>query len=369
VPSDRQPQGNGASSRRGRPIPFVDLAARHAEAAAAVEGAVLEVLRSGRWIGGPLVEQAESVAARWLGRRGAVGVASGTDALILSLQALGIGPGHEVIVPALTFFATAGAVLATGARVAVADVGPDGLLDPDSVASLVNASTRAVVPVHLFGSCCLLPELGLTVIDDAAQAIGTTPYPTGRLTTLSTYPTKTWGSAGDGGFVAGDDPELLERVRRLGNHGFTAPVAHDVIAGHAGRASRLDAVQAAVLVGHAEVLEARIARRRRLAARYDAGLPDAIRPLPRTAGSAVHQYCVLVPDGVRAALQNHLRERGVGTAVYYERPLHHQPALADARAAPTPTTEALCRQLLALPIHDLEEAEVDDVLDAVGDFR
>lgn len=347
-------------------IPFVDLAARHAEAAAAVEENVLAVLRSGRWSGGPMVADAETIAARWLGRRGAVGTASGTDALILALQALGVGPGHEVIVPALTFFATAGAVLAVGATVAVADVGEDGLLDRESAESLIGSRTRAIIPVHLFGNVVRIPANGLCVVDDAAQAIGSEPTPGfGDLTALSTYPTKTWGSAGDGGFVAGDDPELLDRVRRLGNHGVVTPHVHDRINGHGGRASRLDAVQAAVLVGHAAVLGDRIARRRALADRYDRDLPPGVCPLPRQPGSGVHQYCVRATE--RDAVLRGLEARGVGCAVYYPRPLHRQPALADCRAAPTPVADALCAELLALPIHDVDLRGVERVLEVLHD--
>lgn len=343
----------------------MNLAARHAEAAEAVEAAVLAVLRSGRYAGGPVVAEAESIAARWLGRAGAVGVGCGTDALILALQAIGVGPGDEVIVPALTFFATAGAVCATGATPVIVDVGEDGLLDLARAADRVGPRTRAVIPVHLFGNVAPCPTLGVEVIDDAAQAIGAEPPPRGAtLTAMSTYPTKTWGSAGDGGFVAGDDPDLLEAVRRLGQHGAVEPHHHHRVSGAVGRASRLDAVQAAVLVGHATVLEQRLAQRRALARRYDAGLPPWAMPLPRAPGSAVHQYCVRL-DRPRDAVARALADRGVSTAVYYPRPLGDQPALAGTPRGPTPIADRLCTELLALPIHDLGEPSVDAVLEAM----
>ncbi|MEZ4240048.1 MAG: DegT/DnrJ/EryC1/StrS family aminotransferase [Myxococcota bacterium] len=349
-----------------RRVPFLDLAARHAEAAAAVEARVLDVLRSGRWIGGPVVAEAEALAAAQLGRAAAVGVASGTDALMLALQALDVGPGDEVVVPALTFFATAGAVRAVGAEVVVADVGEDALLDEASAAAVCGPRTRAVIPVHLFGSVAARPALDVPVLDDAAQAVGAEPAPgVGALTALSAYPTKTWGAAGDGGFVAGDDPALLERVRALANHGAVEAHLHHPVGRHVGRASRLDAVGAAVLVGHHAVLAERVARRRALAARYDAGLPAPLRPLARTAGSAVQQYCVRVPAPARDAVRAGLAERGVETAVYYPRPLQRQPALAGCRAAPTPVADALCAELLALPIHDCGADAVDVVLDAL----
>ncbi|MEQ1507547.1 MAG: DegT/DnrJ/EryC1/StrS family aminotransferase [Myxococcota bacterium] len=345
-------------------IPFVDLAARHREAADAIEPAVLEILRSGRWVGGDGVARAEAIAARWLGRSGAVGVASGTDALILALQAVGIGRGDEVVVPAVTFFATAGAVLAVGAQPVIADVGDDGLLDPEAAAAVCGPATRAVIPVHLFGSVARPLALDLVVIDDAAQAIGADRPGVGVLAAVSTYPTKTWGTAGDGGFVVGDDPELLGRVRRLANHGAIEPGVYDLVTGHAGRASRLDAVHAAVLVGHAAHLADRVARRRALAARYDDGMPRGLRIIPRSPGSAVHVYNVRTPD--RDRLAKALADRGIGTAVYYPRPLHHQPALRGAPLRrPAPVAEALCREILALPIADLSADQVDRVLDAL----
>jgi len=343
-------------------IALVDLAARHRDAAADVEARVLGVLRSGRWIGGEEVAAAEREAATRFGRAGAVGVNSGTDALTLALQAAGVRPGDEVIVPALTFFATAGAVLALRAVPVVVDVRADACIDPAAAARAHTARTRAIIPVHLFGTRAEAPDLGVPVVDDAAQAVGgLPPRSVGLLSAVSTYPTKTWGTAGDGGFVLSDDPALLERVRRLANHGhdgleFTAPE------GQPGRNSRLDAVQAAVLLGHAPLLDARVARRRALAARYDAGLPAVIRPLPRDAGSPVSQYVALVPDRDRVSAA--LADQGIETRVYYRRPLHREPALGVR--ADTPVADDLAARVLALPVHEhLSDADVDRVLAAL----
>jgi len=340
-------------------IALVDLAARHRDVADDVEARVLRVLRSGRWIGGPEVADAEALAASTFARRGAVGVNSGTDALMLALQAAGVRPGDEVVVPALTFFATAGAVLALRAVPVVVDVRDDGCMDPVAAARAIGPRTRAIVPVHLFGTQAEAPDDGVPIVDDAAQAVGgTPPRSIGILSAVSTYPTKTWGTAGDGGFVLSDDAGLLQRVRRLANHGhdgdaFTAPD------GQPGRNSRLDAVQAAVLLGHAPRLDAWVARRRALAARYDAGLPPKIRPLPRDAGSPVSQYVVLVPDRERVAAL--LADRGVETRVYYRRPLHHEPAIGTP--AHTPVADDLAARVLALPVHEhLSDADVDHVL-------
>lgn len=345
-------------------IPFVDLAARHAEVAAIVERRVIEVLRSGRWVGGPVVEEAERCAAAALDRRAASAVGSGTDALIFALQALGVERNDEVIVPALTFVATAGAVLALGAVPVIADVGEDALLDPSSAERLRGPKTRAIIPVHLFGNPAPLPSLDLPVIEDAAQAVGASfSGARGALCTLSTYPTKTWGSAGDGGFVAGDDDEILLRVKRLGNHGAVAPHLYERIGAWSGRNSRLDAVQAAVLVSHAERLRARVEDRRRRAHLYDEGLPPWARPVPRPEGSAVQLYCVRVPQ--RDTLQQRLLQRGVETAIYYPRHLADQPLLQGCPRDQTPVADALCRELLALPIADITDAQVASVLEAL----
>jgi len=334
-------------------IRMVDLTALHAPVRDEIRARIDEVLSSGTFIGGPVVAQAEREAARIFGRGAAVGVNSGTDALMLALLALGIGPGDEVLVPALTYFATAGAVAAIGARPVIVDVDDRGLLCPDAARRAVDDRVRAAIAVHLFGGApdpiVLPPELHIPTIDDLAQAAGGR-VGQGVLGAVSTYPTKTWGGAGDGGFVIGDDPDLLARVRALGTHGTIAPHHHDRIGQAVGRNSRLDALQAAVLLVHAETLAARLAKRRHNAAFYDANLPAAARPLPRAHDHAVHQYVVRVPDRDRVARS--LSEVGIETAIYYPRPLGAQPALRDrARLTPCPTAEALCASVLALPVH------------------
>jgi dTDP-4-amino-4,6-dideoxygalactose transaminase len=348
-------------------IRMTDTAARHREVADEVETRVLDVLRSGRWVGGPIVAEAEAAAARLFDRAGAVGVNSGTDALIFALHALGVRRGDEVIVPALTFFATAGAVASIGAIPVVADVGDDGCLDPVAAVRALTTRTRAVIPVHVFGNLAVAPQLGVPVLGDAAQAVGGTPARSvGDLIAISTYPTKTWGAAGDGGFVIGDDPELLGRARRLANHGMDGvPHHHELVDGLVGRNSRLDAIQAAVLVAQVPRLAARVARRRAIAARYDRELPPSFQPLRRDEGSPVHQYAVLHErrDIVRAALA----EAGVETAIYYPLPLHRQPALAWIPPADCPVADALCQRIFALPVHEgLDDAAVDAVIAAAG---
>ncbi|MDP2316672.1 MAG: aminotransferase class I/II-fold pyridoxal phosphate-dependent enzyme [Pseudomonadota bacterium] len=344
---------------------MADLAARHARVGADVERRVLEVLRSGRYVGGPVVTEAERQLASLFGYRHGVGVNSGTDALIYALMAMGIQPGDEVVVPALTFFATAEAVGRLGAIPVVADVRADlPLLDPDALP--LTARTRAVIAVHLFGEACPLPDLGVPILDDVAQAAGAAPPArAGAVGAASFYPTKTLGAAGDGGIVLADDPDLADRARKLASHGMPAPYVHDRVNGYFGANSRLDTIQAAVLLGHLADLDARLARRRAIAAAYDAGLPEAVRPLPRGPGHPVHHYVVRTPG--RDALAAALTVAGIESAVYYRRPLSEEPALAGGPAAPTPNATRYCAEALALPVHEgLTDGDVDRVLDTIG---
>lgn len=207
-------------------IRLVDLAARHRQVAAQVEAGVLEVLRSGVWIGGPVVAQAEQALAAALELPHGVGVGSGTDALALGLEALGLGPGARVAVPALSFFATAESVRLCGATPVFVDVLPERpLLDP----ARVPADVDAVVLVHLFGMRCPAPTTRAAVVSDAAQCLGWGHgRPEGAFAALSLYPTKTLGAAGDAGLVATADPALAARVRSLGSHGLSAPHLHEL---------------------------------------------------------------------------------------------------------------------------------------------
>lgn len=351
------------------PIRIANPAARHALLAEEVERAVLEVLRSGRYVGGPVVAQAEAECARRFGRAGAVGVNSGTDALILALQAVGVRPGDEVILPALSFFATAGAVCALEAVPVIVDVREDATLDPEAARKARTARSKAVVPVHLYGTTAQRPDLDLPIVDDSAQAIGGQPPGSyGALSAVSTYPTKTWSAAGDGGFVVGDDPVLLDRVRRLSSHGLHGtPNLHEAVQGAVGRNSRLDAIHAAVLLAQAPRLDAWIDRRRALAARYDAALPEGVRPVPRDEGSPVHQYVVLVEE--RERVIEALVSDGIMPTAYYPRTLGQQPALADrAVVHACPVAEAIAARALALPVHErLSDEEADAVMAALHD--
>lgn len=336
---------------------MVDLAWRHGQDAEDIEARVLGVLRSGAWLGGPVVAEAEQALAALFGRQGAVGVGSGTDALILGLQALGVPRGARVGVPALTFFATAGAVCAAGAVPVVLDVDARGLLDgpvPDGLA--------AVIPVHLFGNRATV-STDVPVFDDAAQAAGSGAS-SGVLTAVSTYPTKVLSGAGNGGFVLGDDPVLLQRVRALGAHGMTEPHEHHEVGGHIGRNSRLGAVEAAVVLGQLASLPRRIQRRRQIAAAYDAVLGE--RALRRDPENPVPVYCLR--DPARDALRARLHAAGIEAIVYYPRPLHRQPALRGLlEPTDAPMADRLADELLAIPVHaGLTDAQVNQVLEALA---
>ncbi|MBM4389601.1 MAG: DegT/DnrJ/EryC1/StrS family aminotransferase [Deltaproteobacteria bacterium] len=345
-------------------IRMADLAARHARVAGRAEAAVLEVLRSGRYVGGPRVSEVQARVSARMGWAHGASTNSGTDALVYAILALGLAPGGEIIVPAVTFFATAGAVVRAGHTPVVADVRPDyPNLDLERLP--LRRSTRAVVAVHLYGEGCFLPGLDVPVVDDLAQVIGADPPPrNGNIGAMSFYPTKTLGAAGDGGLVLTDDADTQQAVLRLTHHGMLANNVHERVRGHVGANSRLDAMQAAVLLAHLDDLDARVRARRATAARYDAELPPWVQRLPRSAGHPIHQYVVRVPG--RDALRAHLADRGVESAIYYPIPLSRQKALDGIEHAPTPEADRFCAESLALPVHEcLDERDVSAVIDAV----
>jgi UDP-2-acetamido-2-deoxy-ribo-hexuluronate aminotransferase len=347
-------------------VPMVDLAARHRRVADDAERRVIEVLRSGWYIGGPVVAGAEAALAARFDYTLGVGVGSGTEALILALKALGIGPGARVLVPALSFFATAEAVLYVGAEPVFGDVLADRpLLDVSAAPTDVDAA----ILVHLFGARSEAPAIDGPIIDDIAQAAGWGHgRPPGVVGCLSLYPTKTLHGAGDAGGVFTDDPELAERVRRLGRHGQTSNYTHDRVMGALGTSSRLDAVQAALTLAHLADLDRRVAARQATADRYDAALGH-LNPLPREPGDAVHHY-ILRPDD-RAGVQAKLAEAGIGSAVYYPAPMDVQPAItgrSEVRLEESgcPNAAEFCRRSLAIPVHaDLSEAQIEYVLETL----
>ena len=334
------------------PIPLVDVRAQYEPLLPRIREAIEGVLTSGEFILGPNVAAFEREAADYLGVKDSVGVANGTDALVLVLDALGIGGGDEVICPAFTFYATAEAIARRGATPVFADVDAATMnLDPEDVAARVTPRTKAILAVHLFGRPAPLAELGqldVPVIEDAAQAFGSPDIGrVGVASTFSFYPTKNLFCIGDGGLVSTDDPELAERVRMLRFHGSRDKVDFELI----GYNSRLDEIQAAVLRIFLAELDQWVASRRQAAARYsDLGL-GAMCELPEDEpGHAYHLFVCRSHerDAIRAAL----KEAGIGSAVYYTTPLHLQPAFAALGygRGSLPVTELLAQENFSVPI-------------------
>ncbi|HSJ94881.1 MAG TPA: DegT/DnrJ/EryC1/StrS family aminotransferase [Gaiellaceae bacterium] len=336
-------------------IPLVDVRAQFAPLRARVLEAFADVVDSGRFILGPNVDAFEREAAAFLGTRDAIGVGNGTDAISLVLDALGIGPGDEVICPAFTFYATVEPVVHAGATPVFCDVHPETLnLDPEDVAAKVTPRTKAILAVHLFGRPAELDALppGIPVIEDAAQAFGARvggrrAGSVGVAATFSFFPTKNLFALGDGGLVATSDAELAERVRMLRFHGSRDKQTFELV----GWNSRLDELQAAALRLFLPELDGWNAARREAAARYEAlGLGELVRLPAEEPGHVFHMYVVRTPEQERVLAA--LREAGIGSAAYYTRPLHLQPALASLGYEPgsLPETERAAAENVALPM-------------------
>jgi dTDP-4-amino-4,6-dideoxygalactose transaminase len=332
------------------PIPHVDVHAQYAPLIPELERAFRAALDSGRFIFGPEVEGFEREAADYLGTSQAIGVANGTDALVLVLDALEIGPGDEVICPSFTFYATAESIARRGAVPVFAEIDPVTLnLDPSDVADRITPRTKAIMPVHLFGRpapAAELGELGLPVIEDAAQAFGAAGIATSVASTFSFFPTKNLFCLGDGGLIAVNDDELGQKIRMLRFHGSKAKKTFDYV----GYNSRLDAVQAAMLRIFLPHLDGWNRLRREAAARYGELLDGVCEPPQDEPGHVYHMYCVRSPE--RDRLSAALTEAEIAHAVYYQPPLHLQPALSylGYREGDFPETEKAARENLCLPL-------------------
>jgi dTDP-4-amino-4,6-dideoxygalactose transaminase len=364
-------------------VPLLDLQGQYRPLRDQILAAIARVCDTQRFIGGPEVEGLERELADYLGVKQAVGLSSGTDALLAALMALGIGPGDEVITPTFSFFATAGSIARLGATPRLVDIDPRTYnIDPVSAAAAITASTRAIIPVHLYGQCADMDPIleagrrrGIPVIEDAAQAIGATcrGRPAGSMGDMgcfSFFPTKNLGAFGDAGLLTTNDERLAHEVRLLRNHGAAPRYFHKRIGGN----FRLDALQAAVLRVKLPYLEGWSARRRANADRYDRLFresPAADRvTLPARAEECTHifnQYVIRVPgrDAVRAALD----ASGIGSEIYYPVPFHLQECFAylGHRQGDFPHAEAAAAETLAIPIYgELSEAQQRQVVDAVA---
>jgi dTDP-4-amino-4,6-dideoxygalactose transaminase len=369
-------------------VPMLDVTRENRRLQSQIDAAMAEVTKSGAFVHGPACTQFETAMAEYCGSDHAIGCASGSDALLLSLLAIGVGPGDEVIVPSFTFFATASAVWRLGAKPVFADIRPDTFnLDPTDVMYKLSTATKAIIPVHLFGQCAEMDEIvqiataarGIPILEDACQAIGAEyngrrAGSIGATGSFSFYPTKNLGGYGDGGLITTNDADLAGKLRVLRDHGQQPRYYHHFV----GLNSRLDALQAAVLNVKLPKLDEWSAARARHADRYSTefaqrGLGETI-VTPTTSNSCHHvwnQYTVRVTNGRRDALQKHLSDRKIGSAIYYPVPLHLQKCFASLGCEPgsLPVTEQACREVLSLPIYpEMTATEQGAVIDAVAEF-
>jgi dTDP-4-amino-4,6-dideoxygalactose transaminase len=333
-------------------IPLVDVKAQYAPFIPALQERFAEVLESGRFILGPEVEAFEREAAAYLGVPHAIGVANGTDALVLALEAMGVERGDEVICPAFTFYATAEAIARVGATPVFADIDPVTLnVDATTVSAVFSERTKVIVPVHLFGRPAPLEELaalGVPLLEDAAQAFGAPgTATTGVCSTFSFFPTKNLFALGDGGLIACTDGGVADTIRKLRFHGSLDKQSFELV----GTNSRLDAIQAAALRVFLPQLAGWNRARRDAAARYaELGLGELVELPPDGPGHVYHMYVVRTADRARVAAA--LREAGIACAAYYVTPLHLQPAMSYLGHHPgsLPETERAAAENLALPM-------------------
>jgi dTDP-4-amino-4,6-dideoxygalactose transaminase len=382
-----KPTPSGPAPAGPAPVPLCDIQAQYRALKDDIDAAVLRVLGSGQAILGPEVAAFEQETATFCGAACGVGCGSGTDALVLALHALDIGPGDEVIVPPFTFFATASAVCRVGATPVFVDIDPVTFnIDPNQIEAKITPKTRAIIPVHLFGQCCdmdairdVAEEHQLYVIEDAAQSFGSEYRgqrcgALGVVACLSFYPTKNLGALGDAGLVTTNDPAIDKKLRALRVHGAEVKYYHKYI----GYNMRLDAIHAAVLRVKLPHVPAWLSARETAAKRYDALIESANlhgfmrRPVAQPDGRhTFNQYVVRVPATHRALLVQHLKDSGVGVEVYYPLSLHQQECFKflGYRTGDFPTSEEAAGGVLALPIFpEITEAQQQRVIEVCAGY-
>ncbi len=364
-------------------VPQIDLSAQHRECEAALQAALVAVVRESAFVHGRFVREFEEAFAAYCEAQFCVGVGNGTDALMLSLRAAGVGQGDAVVTTPFTFAATAEAIGHVGARPLFVDIDPQSYaMDPLALEALLQRCqpVKAILPVHLFGHPAdmkqirgLAAQAGATVIEDACQAHGARWQgqrvgALGALGCFSFYPTKNLGGLGDGGAVVTSDPELARHVRLLADHGQARKYEHSLI----GWNSRLDGIQAAALTVKLAQLDEWNARRRHWATEYQRQLCDTSLQLPGESPNVLHVYHLyVVRTPRRDALAEFLCQRGIMTALHYPQPLHLQPAFAALGycAGDFPVAEACARECLSLPLHPhLSEEQVQWVCESVREW-
>ena len=369
-------------------VPLLDLKAQYKTLRDEIRPVVDEVFESQYFIGGPQVDGLEQELAAYCGTKHAIGVSSGTDALLLALWALGVGPGDEVVTVPYTFWATVGSVARLGAHCRFVDIEPDTYnLDVKRVKAALTKKTKAILPVHLYGQCVdmaplqeLACEAGLPIVEDAAQAIGARDGERragsmGQAGCFSFFPSKNLGGAGDGGFVSTDDDALAHRMRVMRNHGMEPKYYHKLHGGN----FRLDALQAAVLRVKLRHLDAWHEARRKNAADYRrlfaaAGLAGGTVTLPVEKPGKYHiynQFVIRVAAAKRDGLLKHLHANGIGAEIYYPVPCHLQECFAGEgwKAGDYPVAEKAAKETLALPIYpELTAEQKACVVDTIREF-
>jgi len=368
---------------------MVDLVGQYQRIKDEIDAAVLDVIGSAAFINGPAVKQFQADLEDYLGARHVIPCANGTDALQISLMALGLEPGDEVIVPSFTYVATAEVIALLRLTPVMVDVDPDTFnISAEIVEAAITPRTKAVVPVHLFGqSCDMAPIMdvarkhGIFVVEDNAQAIGAVyTYADGTrkhagtigdIGTTSFYPAKNLGCYGDGGAIFTNDDKLDSTIRMIANHGQSHTYYHDLV----GVNSRLDSIQAAVLDVKLRYLDDFAAARNSVADMYDerfAAAEELQTPVRSDSSTHVfHQYTIRVRDGRRDELKDHLASAGIPSSVFYPLPLNKQKAFAGfvPEDLNLPVTEQLCREVLSLPIHtEMDEETIERITDGVLNF-
>jgi len=361
-------------------VPLLDLVAQYHTIKDEMDAAVLGVMESGQFILGPNVKALEQEVAEYLGVKHAIGVASGTDALVISLRAAGVGQGDEVIVPSFSFFATAGTVMTVGARPVFVDIHPETyLLDYGAIEAAITPKTKAIIPVHLYGQPADMDEIqaiaekhNLKVTEDNAQAFGASykgkkTGAIGDVGCLSFFPSKNLGGYGDGGMVTTNDDDIAEQVRMLRVHGWKKKYFPEML----GYNSRLDEMQAAVLRVKLRHLDDWNARRAEIAHIYSNTLAESGLRVPVEGPDRTHVYHLyMVPFEDRYGMQSRLKDAGIASATYYPQPLH---LATPSRQFGTgegmcPVSERCSETLLALPVYpEMIGAQIEEVLSVVQD--
>jgi len=358
-------------------VRFLDLAVHDSTERSVLLAAFERLLNHGRIVLGPEVETFETRVAEFCGRRFGVGVGSGTDALILGLRALGIGPGDEVITTPLSWLATGSAILLNGATAIFCDIDETLNLDPDTIEKLITPKTRAILPVHFTGRLARMPEIleiarkyDLLVIEDGSQAFGATlgdkPCGSfGHMACVSFNAMKVLGGLGDAGIVLTDDPAVRERLDMLRHSGvinkdYCQELSHNC---------RMDALQAAILLERLEFLPRFIRRRREIAQQYDRKLAGIVETPPRLQGYHDVIYTYVIRSPRRDALRDHLAKLGIETKIQHPVIMNDQPAFQGKVGGHSPRARSLVREILCLPAHEkMTNLDQDLVIEAVWEF-